>query len=105
MYSSSQMEEEALAYWYFFYRRGGGLFLEMGGLDGTLYSNTLFFEKMLGWKGVLIEAKTDFYRRLRVSRKGQVRVIFFPHFLEHRALKQQRQRFAASCTSSYGHDL
>ena len=105
MYSSSQMEEEALAYWYFFYRRGGGLFLEMGGLDGTLYSNTLFFEKMLGWKGVLIEAKTDFYRRLRVSRKGQVRDSLSP-FLAHRARSSSNSiSIFAACTSCYGHNL
>lgn len=47
--SNSQMEEEIFAYWYFFYQRGGGTFLEMGGLDGALYSNTLVFQETMGW--------------------------------------------------------
>eukprot|EP01031_Cornospumella_fuschlensis_P032780 gene32780-39633_t len=33
----------------------GGTFLEIGALDGVTYSNTWFFEKKLGWKGILVE--------------------------------------------------
>ena len=33
-----------------------GFFLEIGGLDGIKFSNTLFFERCLGWTGVLVEA-------------------------------------------------
>jgi hypothetical protein len=33
-----------------------GTFLEMGGVDGHHQSNTLFLERCLGWRGVLIEA-------------------------------------------------
>lgn len=32
-----------------------GTFLEMGAMDGIEYSNTLFFEEQLGWRGILIE--------------------------------------------------
>ncbi|MEE4015294.1 FkbM family methyltransferase [Roseibium sp. FZY0029] len=35
--------------------REGGVFLELGGYDGITGSNTLFFEKELGWTGLLIE--------------------------------------------------
>ncbi|MHA7775138.1 FkbM family methyltransferase [Roseibium sp. M-1] len=35
--------------------RKGGVFLELGGYDGITGSNTLFFEKNLGWTGLLIE--------------------------------------------------
>jgi len=34
----------------------GGTFLEIGGLDGITFSNTLFMEQCLGWQGVLVEA-------------------------------------------------
>lgn len=33
-----------------------GIFVEMGALDGVTYSNSLFFEQSLDWRGVLIEA-------------------------------------------------
>jgi FkbM family methyltransferase len=32
-----------------------GVYLEMGAMNGIDYSNTLFFEKYLGWTGILIE--------------------------------------------------
>lgn len=33
-----------------------GFFIECGALDGLWLSNTFYFERLLGWKGVLIEA-------------------------------------------------
>ena len=33
----------------------GGFFIECGALDGETRSNTLVFEKELGWKGLLVE--------------------------------------------------
>lgn len=40
----------------YFKQKKGGTFLEVGGYDGELYSNTLFLERSRGWSGVLIEA-------------------------------------------------
>jgi len=37
-------------------RSGPSRFVEFGGRDGSLYSNTMFFERNFGWEGVLIEA-------------------------------------------------
>lgn len=37
-------------------RRRGGFFIEAGSNDGISQSNTLYFEKYLGWRGLLIEA-------------------------------------------------
>ena len=33
-----------------------GVFVEAGALDGLLHSNTLFFERKRGWRGLLVEA-------------------------------------------------
>lgn len=33
---------------------GPGIFVEFGGRDGIMDSNTYFFEKALGWKGLLV---------------------------------------------------
>jgi FkbM family methyltransferase len=36
-----------------------GFFVELGALDGTTYSNSLWFEKALNWRGLLIEGHPD----------------------------------------------
>ena len=46
-----------------------GFFLEIGGLDGIKFSNTLFFERCLGWTGVLVEANPANFNKLRHNRK------------------------------------
>lgn len=44
-----------------------GVFVELGAMDGYVYSNTLFFENEFGFDGVLIEP-TNQYERLIVNR-------------------------------------
>eukprot|EP01062_Namystynia_karyoxenos_P054764 TRINITY_DN4528_c0_g1_i3.p1 TRINITY_DN4528_c0_g1~~TRINITY_DN4528_c0_g1_i3.p1 ORF type:complete len:440 (+),score=73.78 TRINITY_DN4528_c0_g1_i3:91-1410(+) len=64
----SQSREDAALYHRYFCGRCGGTFVEMGALDGLRYSNTLFFERALGWRGVLIEALPDNVAQLRRNR-------------------------------------
>jgi hypothetical protein len=46
-----------------------GVFIEVGALDGILHSNTLFFERELGWVGALVEANPEqFCKILRCGR-------------------------------------
>ena len=52
----SQGGEDAAVYELFFQGRRNGTFVEMGALDGELFSNTFAYEKGLGWSGILIEA-------------------------------------------------
>ncbi len=54
MYYSQCGEDEFLNNNYFKNKRDG-VFIELGALDGVLYSNTKFFEDNLNWKGILIE--------------------------------------------------
>lgn len=51
----SQMGEDVTVFNMFFKNQKGGTYLEMGALDGVQFSNTLFLEETLDWKGVLIE--------------------------------------------------
>ena len=44
------------------------IYLEMGAMDGLYYSNTLFFEKELGWTGILIEPHPINYKNLEKNR-------------------------------------
>jgi FkbM family methyltransferase len=45
-----------------------GTFVEMGAVDGIWFSNTLAYERVLNWTGVLIEPNPDMCRRLFVNR-------------------------------------
>lgn len=45
-----------------------GFFLEMGALDGISLSNTLFFERCLNWRGLLIEPNIKSFEKLISNR-------------------------------------
>ena len=49
-------------------RSSGGVFVELGANDGVTYSNTLFFEDFLGWRGVLLEPQREFFEQLQINR-------------------------------------
>lgn len=46
-----------------------GFFVEAGAYDGELISNSLIFEKLLGWSGILIEPNPVAFRRLLSKRR------------------------------------
>tara|TARA_Y100000385_G_scaffold290251_1_gene362643 strand:- start:56 stop:835 length:780 start_codon:yes stop_codon:yes gene_type:complete len=48
------------------------IFLELGACDGIIFSNTLFFEKYLGFRGILIEPVKEFYDRLIENRPNNI---------------------------------
>jgi FkbM family methyltransferase len=54
----------------FFFMEENGTFIEMGALDGIRYSNSYFFEKVLGWSGVLIEAHPSKFKELKKNRSN-----------------------------------
>lgn len=71
----SQFWEDWFLYTEFFHgERYWGLehtFIELGGYDGETGSNSYFFDKTLGWKGLLLEASTANYvlmEKARLSR-------------------------------------
>ena len=45
-----------------------GFFVEVGANDGLSQSNTLYFEKYIGWRGLLIEAIPDLAKQCRKNR-------------------------------------
>ena len=53
----------------------GGTYLEMGGLDEVRFSNTYVFNKMLGWKGVLVELGPKNFERLQVNRPNEIATV------------------------------
>lgn len=69
----SQQGEDLLIYRNFINKaRKDGIFLELGACDGLLYSNTMFFEKYLGFRGILIEPVKKFYNKLIKNRSNNI---------------------------------
>jgi len=50
-----------------------GFFVELGAMDGLTFSNTLFFEKKMGFKGLLIEP-TETFHQLKTNRPSCINV-------------------------------
>jgi FkbM family methyltransferase len=46
-----------------------GVFLDIGAYDGMIFSNTLYLEKNLGWKGICIEPNPLVFEQLQNNRK------------------------------------
>jgi len=51
----SQSGQDRFIHDAYFKGRTGGTFVDIGGYDGITGSNTLFFERQLGWRGLLVE--------------------------------------------------
>ena len=56
MLNTEFFAESLITIFNYFIRQEEGFFLESGALDGETRSNTLFFERFRGWRGLLIEA-------------------------------------------------
>lgn len=64
----SQCGEDKIVYEKYFKGKKNGIFLELGAMDGIIYSNTKFFEDTLGWSGVLIEPHSEMFKTLQHNR-------------------------------------
>lgn len=49
----------------------GGYFVELGANDGVSQSNTLYFERYRGWRGLLVEPAPHNYLKCRANRSPQ----------------------------------
>ncbi len=66
---SQQGEDKEIYETYFKTRpKFSGVFVELGAMDGIIYSNTKYFEDTLGWKGILIEPVPENFKKLIKNR-------------------------------------
>jgi FkbM family methyltransferase len=49
-----------------------GFFVEAGAVDGFFESNTYYLERILGWRGVLVEPIPTMFRRIRWNRPDAI---------------------------------
>lgn len=52
----------------------GGYYVELGANDGVTQSNTLYFEKYRGWKGLLVEPAPHNYLQCRRNRSAKNKI-------------------------------
>ena len=51
-----------------FQNKRNGFFVEIGSLDGIIFSNSFIFEKYLGWDGVCVEPDTRCHEHIKQNR-------------------------------------
>ena len=67
----SQCQEDIYLNENIFKNKQNGVYIELGALDGILYSNTKFFEDSLNWKGILIEPHPEKFKLLQQNRPNK----------------------------------
>jgi FkbM family methyltransferase len=68
----SQTGEDAYLNETIFKNKRNGIYIELGALDGVLYSNTKFYEDQLHWRGILIEPNPIQFEHLRRNRPNNL---------------------------------
>lgn len=64
----SQCQEDIFLNENIFKNKTNGVYIELGALDGIVYSNTKFFEDTLNWTGILIEPHPEKFKMLQENR-------------------------------------
>ena len=75
---STHKEDVTIWKKYFGGTTSDGFFLELGAFDGVTESNTRFFERCLGWNGLLIEANPIPFQKLRTARPRATKLLLAP---------------------------
>jgi FkbM family methyltransferase len=65
----SQYKQDEILYTKYFNRVKDGYFIEIGAHDGSYFSNTLFYEETLNWKGMCIEPHPTLFKKCLERRK------------------------------------
>lgn len=65
----SQLGQDRYLLENFFKGRRGGVFVDIGAYDGETYSNTLFFERSMGWTGLCVEPLPSAFLKLKTIRR------------------------------------
>ena len=66
----SQVGQDRFLLENFFRGKRGGVFLDIGAYDGETFSNTLFFEKSMGWTGLCVEPMPTAFAKCVAKRKA-----------------------------------
>ncbi|KAJ3227744.1 hypothetical protein HK099_000417 [Clydaea vesicula] len=75
VYLRAQNGQDRYMYENFFHNLGRpGIYIEFGARDGISESNTYFYEKVLGWKGLMVEVMEAEYKQLVKNRPNTLTI-------------------------------
>jgi FkbM family methyltransferase len=66
----SQVGQDRVLFENYFRGKRGGIFVDIGAYDGETHSNTLFFERSMGWTGLCVEPIDSVFAKLRTVRRA-----------------------------------
>jgi len=66
----SQVGQDQFLFEYFFRGKRDGIFVDIGAYDGEKFSNSLFFERFMGWRGLCVEPLASAFAKLSTTRKA-----------------------------------
>lgn len=66
----SQVGQDRFLLEHFFRGKRNGVFLDIGAYDGETFSNSLFFEKSMGWTGLCVEPMPSAFAKCAAMRKA-----------------------------------
>jgi hypothetical protein len=66
----SQVGQDRFLLENFFRGKRQGVFVDIGAYDGETFSNSLFFERSMGWTGLCVEPLPSAFAKLRAIRKA-----------------------------------
>jgi FkbM family methyltransferase len=66
----SQVGQDRFLLENFFRGKRGGVFVDVGAYDGATFSNSLFFERTMDWRGLCIEPLPAAFAKLKATRKA-----------------------------------
>ena len=66
----SQVGQDQFLWENFFHGRRGGVFVDIGAYDGEKFSNSLFFERSMGWTGLCVEPLPVAFAKLKAARRA-----------------------------------
>ncbi len=104
----SQHGQDKFIYETFFKGKTDGFFVEAGANDGITQSNSFFFEKTLGWKGLCVEPIPEVFEKLKKNRscicfQGCIsdaeRMATFVEFLRRTSATAEGEKIYIRCTA------
>lgn len=66
----SQFQQDRFLDRHIFQKKKNGFFVDVGAYDGVTYSNTFFFEKFRGWRGICLEPNPAIFPVLARNRSS-----------------------------------
>jgi FkbM family methyltransferase len=66
----SQVGQDRFIFDHFFRGKRDGVFVDVGAYDGEKFSNSLFFERHMGWRGMCVEPLSSAFSKLSKTRKA-----------------------------------